>query len=521
MIIFSHEITYLIIYQFKIFRIIFYIRIHFYYITIISKMPNTESKHGGKKKRRVGGKLKQSKYCRLMQYITDKSPDLAEVFERLCITGDLTPRHGENGVTLLYPKEKSYIDDIVKAMEKGDEETALKMVRSLIIPEYIKDLASFKQKTTVGNRLGVAFNVESASSSGAKIAPDVELESSDFKWLKRFDKQEQNVNVFTVKKGRLPTEGKDKYVAPLRQKRMALGKDMKKVGGSEAGLKKRIINGLVESIMAGKDTEYACSLLLFIKYRDANRFKALLPLLNWEPAVTVLTILNCDMGDLIPQEMCIFGTAKKYVELLNSVSNNDDASRVLQSEKMVRKEFTNASAADIIGKVDKCYEELLQGKINGVGKVFSDETTKLLGSVSKKKWLDEMAYTVGHLLKLVPRSDGDGLMELLKDYWCGTRTGSNYDAELHITSKSVITQSVNRQSEFNILMRFISSSAFLHVLMPQAQAQVSSGDMHSVPPAYYNMDVDAYNKVNSSSTIEQAMPSIAEIIAAEWPAAKV
>jgi hypothetical protein len=490
-------------------------------------MPNTESKHGGKKKKRTGGKIKQSKYCKLMQYINDRSPELGEVFERLCITSDLMPRHGENGVTLLYPKDDSYRKDIIKAMESGDEEGALKMVRSLIIPDYLRDLAEFKRKA-VGNRLGVAFTVESASTSGAKIAPDVELETSDFKWLKKFDKQEQNVNVFTVKKGRLPTEGKDKYAAPLRPKRTAMNKEMKKVGGNNPRIKERVIKGLVDAIMIGKDTEFACSLLVQIKQRDPARFKAVLPLLNWEPAVTVITLLNCDMADLIPEELGTFGTAKKYVELLNSGSGMNgtiSGSQILTAQKNVRNGLRDASAVDIIPKIDAAYEALLKGgTIAGVGKALPDETLSLLGTTARKKWLDEMAYMVGTAMNIVrtdPRSDRNMLEQLFMTYWCGPASGTNYDSELYLMSKSVLLGSVDRQSNFNVLMRFIGSSAFLHVLLPMDVASASAGTMHSIPPAYYNIEADACVKINSSASINQAAPSIAEVIAAEWsPAAK-
>lgn len=475
-----------------------------------------ESKTGGRK-RRIGGKLKQTKYCRLMMYINDKDPDFGEAIDRLCITGDLMPHRGENGVTLLWPKDDKYRKEVVDAMSSGREEEALKMIRSLIIPDYIKNVGELKSKA-VGNRLGARF--DSKSPSG--IAPDVEVEASDFKWLRKFDKQEQNVNVLFLKKGRPPTESGERYMPPLRPKRTGMGKETKSVKGGSIHMKSVIVRGLVDAIMQGKDAEYACSLLVYLKHKSPADYAAVLPLLNWEPAVTVLTLVNCVREDSLPNEVCGLGTAKKYVELLSASGGAGliAGDQIAQAQTSVRKNIAgDLSAVNIVEKINALYDGQLKGMVGTVGKVFSDATVGMIGSVAKKKWLDEMTYMVGTAMSLVrndPRSDKPTIEQIFADYWCGSRTGANYEAELYITAKSTISQSVNRQVEFDCLRRFIASSAFLYVLLPKAQASQASGEMASVPPAMFNVEASACARLDGIAASEPAKPAMMEYFAKEW-----
>jgi hypothetical protein len=493
-------------------------------------MPKNESKVGGKKKRRVGGaaKLKQAKYCRLMVYINDKDSDLAEVIDRLCITRDLMPQRGENGVTFLYPKEDSYRKSIVKAMESGNEEEALKMVRSLIIPDYIPDLVDFKRKV-VGNRLGVKFKVDTATTSSAKIDPDVELEASDFKWLKRYEKNEQNVNVFNVKKGKLPTSGSDKYAPPLRPRRPAPGERPPKAFGGNPLSKEKVVRDLIEAIKCGKDIEYAASILMIIKAYKPVEFSALVPLLNWEPAVTVLTIIHCGFCDLIPHEFVNFGTPKKYAELLSNAERKDvvDSKTVMSATNAVRQQLAHSSSTTIVSEISGKYSNMATDmSINGFGKVFTIETVKLLmgqstdsGNASDKKlWLDEMAYIVGISMMLLRRDmDVNTLTSILMDYVCGTRPGLNPKAEIGVIGGAYLKLSVVRNEDFIAIQKFVSSSAFLHILQPLEIAGKESGDPMTDANGYFNIESSAVARLNDAiSKQTEDVPSIVNIIAKEY-----
>ena len=425
--------------------------------------------------------------------------------------GDLMPRRGENGVTLLYPKEESYRKDIVKAMESGNEEEALKMVRALIVPDYVKSLSEFGKKA-VGNRLGVKFNVKKSSDSSVSIDPDVELGASDFKWLKRFDKQEQNVNVFFVNKGRLPTKGDEKYMAPLRPKRMGMNEN-KKVLGGHSHAKAEMIEHLIKAICHGTDVEYACAIMVYLNAKQPEEFKAVLPLLNWEPAVTVLTIANCGLAELVPSTMKLLleagklggdVDAKKYATLLNSGTGGAgilSGDQVLSAQKAVRSELSRSmDAVNITGAVNGLYTGLLSGNVGAQGKALPESTLRLLGGIAKKKWLDEMAYTVGTAMTLIrkdPMSNEALVKELLMDYVCGSRIGSNSEGELYLTSDSYVRGSVDRSAQLATLNRFLASSAFLHVLLPDNVAKTSMGDPTSTLPSLYNVESNACSRIMS------------------------
>lgn len=63
--------------------------------------------------------------------ILDK--DLFEVFDDLCLTYLLRPAHGSNGITFLYPKEKSYRQKIINSAYSANPDIAADMIRSLIL----------------------------------------------------------------------------------------------------------------------------------------------------------------------------------------------------------------------------------------------------------------------------------------------------------------------------------------------------------------------------------------------------
>ena len=475
-------------------------------------MSKHEKKSEGKRKRRVGGKIKQAKYCRLMVYINDRDPTLGEVIDRLCIAGDLTPRR-ENGVTLLYPKDPKYREEIVDAMNKGDEEGALKMIRSLIIPDYVKSLSELSKKT-IGNRLGNKLDVDKASEKSATIKPDVELEPSDFKWLKKYDKQEQNLNVFFIVKGRVPTKGEEKYMAPLRQRRVG-PKDMgKKIGGHNPMHKERMINGLIHSLSSGYSScvNYVTTILKIVEAKDPAKYRAILPLLNWEPIVTLIALANLDVGSLLYDDVRWDGSviplgSGEYANMLETVTS--DTTKFQKSVDLVRSNITrNASAVEISKKITEHYEELVtKNSISGVGKVYPDETLNLLGSdkVSKKKWLDEMAFNVGAAINVIRMTTRgmetvNEIKNFLQNYVYGICPGSNYAAELTFTNVNFLVNKVERSQDFDNIKRFVNSSAFMHLLYPLKLAGEEGGDFISAVSSKWNLEADSVRMIQESKS---------------------
>ena len=471
-------------------------------------------------KRRTGGavKSKNPKYCKLFLYIQDHDQDLAEVIDRLCLAGDLMPGRG-NGVTLLYPHDKAYREEIISAYKDGNEDKALQLIRSLIVPDFVKSLSEFGKKV-FGSRLGIKFKVEKATDSSAEIDGAKVVPAADFKWLKRFDEQKQNVNVFWVEKGKLPLKGEEKYMAPLRQRRPMGKPEGLKLGGALMGHKYLMLEYLEHAIRDGEDTRYAASMLLCLKNESPKDFQAVLPFLNWEPAVTVITVANmpqclehlCGPGKWNGQIFHGLVQNQDYRNLLNSYKDGTKYSAGIEAirKKILKDPNAPPSAVTTPTLVSDSYKGLASSNtINGIGPVYSQDALQLLGSdpVSKKKWLDEMAFNVGGAMLEIrrdPRDFNNNVKCLIHNYIEGAVSGSNYAAELLLLNDTYIKNSVSRDQDLENLKRFINSSAFLHQLLPQnIVAAESKGSFPSASQYSWNIESDSAQRSGKDESLPE------------------
>lgn len=496
------------------------------------------SKKIEEKKRRTGGtvKSKNPKYCKLYVYIQDHDSDLAEVIDRLCLASDLMPGRG-NGVTLLYPHDKSYREEIISAYKDGNEEKALQLIRSLIIPDFVKSLSEFGKKV-LGSRLGVKFKVDKATDASVEIDGAKVVPATDFKWLKRFDDQKQNVNVFWIEKGKLPLKGEEKYVAPLRQRRPQ-GKpgDGVKLGGALMNHKYLMLEYLEHAIRDGEDQRYAASMLMCLKNESPKDFQAVLPLLNWEPAITVITVANmpqclihlCGPGKWNGQIFHGLVQTQDYRALLDSYKEGAKYSVAIESvrRKILKDPNAPPSAITTPALVSEAYKNLvLSGTINSVGPVYSQETMTLLGPdpSSKKKWLDEMAFNVGGAMLEIRRDMRDfnlNVKNLIHNYIEGPNSGTNYAAELLLLNDTYIKNSVSRDQDLENLKRFVNSSAFLHQLRSQSETSTESkGSFPSANQYAWNIESDAALRAGKDEPLPDKPPCYVELAMQKFNATK-
>lgn len=151
------------------------------------------------------------KFCKIANYIKQIDPELYQVFDDLCLMHLLKPARGANGVTFIYPKEKSYRTKIVNAAYSSNPEVAIDMLKALCLQDFYPNASSFKG--TVVNLLNQKLAIAEASDKHIKLADGLELKSDEkFKTMG----YRENMAVYTLTgKGEMSLKGD---VVPREQK---------------------------------------------------------------------------------------------------------------------------------------------------------------------------------------------------------------------------------------------------------------------------------------------------------------
>src|SRR6476661_1256909 len=165
-------------------------------------------------------KKELKKFCSLSKYIEQEDPELYGVFSDLCMLSYLRPRSSE-GITFLFPKEKSYRQKIINAAYSTDPTVASEMLRSLIIKKYYPSTRTFGNE--IVNMLNQKVDVSETSDKHVKLKNGLELKIDEkFKPLG----YRENMIVYTLSgKGEISTSGPSAGVVEPKQK---------KKGGSSA-----------------------------------------------------------------------------------------------------------------------------------------------------------------------------------------------------------------------------------------------------------------------------------------------
>lgn len=185
----------------------------------------------------MSGPKSLKKFCRLTKYIEQVDKDLHQVIEDLCISHYFKPSRDTNGVTFLYPKEKSYRQKIINAAYSTDPDVAVNMIKSLILRGHYADESAFDQNVT--NMLNQRVEIESATDKEVKLVSGAHL-TKDPKFVPMGYRDNMAVYILAGK-GEIPLDG------PSAESE----RPSKKKGGANAwealpGTKK-MLHGLLEN----------------------------------------------------------------------------------------------------------------------------------------------------------------------------------------------------------------------------------------------------------------------------------
>lgn len=98
------------------------------------------------------------KFCSISKYIQQNDKEFYQALDDLCLFGLFRPRG--NGVTFMYP-DKDYRKKIVKEAYSDSPESAVEMVRNLVLLDFLPNHLDFDKKT-IATALHKKLEVESA-----------------------------------------------------------------------------------------------------------------------------------------------------------------------------------------------------------------------------------------------------------------------------------------------------------------------------------------------------------------------
>lgn len=184
------------------------------------------------------------KFCKLSKYLEQKDRDLYQVFDDLCIMHYLRPDRA-GGITLLFPKEKAYRQEIINAAYSDNPDKAVNMLKSIILPKHYPSPASMKGGPV--NLLKQSIEVIEAGDKEVKVKPDMVLKKDDA--FATMGNRDNMAVYFITGKGRIPLDRpavKETQTAPV-----------KGGGCSMPSVKKRMQKMVADKFTNGRNDVYA------------------------------------------------------------------------------------------------------------------------------------------------------------------------------------------------------------------------------------------------------------------------
>jgi hypothetical protein len=447
-----------------------------------------------------------SKYCRIFQWIEAQDPDFANAIRQLCLEGALSPGGRSAGVTFLYPKEKSFRDEITDMAYTDDADDAATLIESLIIPDAILTAGDFRRAGhPVGNRLGVQFIVEPGDGPKIKLSGGVELEIvEEFQTLNR---RTGTIAVWNLVKGRPPTKGASYKPPTATRKRggnpQAASSSNLSPRAELATNVEREFHACMEKDRCAMKNPYVAKmagLKNFLKSRHPDLLLYLLPLDDACAFISFYTWLEPykTSGPFMIPDSVLFGdgawngaeaygnAVAEYLEPIKTMSLQRavvatdhtgtpavpfvfaDPSAVMAAADGVRQSILHNNdvrrTPDIIRDV---YVNLVtRNTIDGVNPIYPDGTLKLIPG-TKKLWLDQFRFVFWQeysQMKNAPVYTLDHfrcLIQNIREKW----TGDDYSKEAVLTTDC--RKDVAPRSTLIMAGLFVKSTDFLAV--PRAE----------------------------------------------------
>lgn len=481
-----------------------------------------------------------TQYCSIHQWLEQHHPEFIAAMRDNCIDRKLNP--GTNGVTLLFPNEAAYRDDIISKVYSNPDD-ASNMFLSLIIPLPLVSEKSFTEQE-IGNCLGVKLEVESVAKDLIKLKGGVEL--SIVPEFKPRTRQANNIAVWYVTKGRLPLTG-DKY--EIKYKKMG-----KKTGGAaiespKISRREILMNRLAYAFSySGSYHEFLASngrkvsniyvhmvlsLMKFLSKKNEPIYKIALAKMDYNAFVSAYLLIEPHKteGHLIP-DYILFGDGgwnfskchtedanTEYLNLLSRKNLGTDATPPEDLRKKILADIDELRASiiqvnnigEIYTTIKNKYEVLIEtNAIGNSSPVFSNDVLehykKDKNPAQKLMWEHEFRFLYGSKFNSLCNNFDFGEFNTLIQSIKLHLPGNDYANEIGIV---VAKQSndINRRIHMQILMKFVNSSAFLYTVEPlesvdESRGMIVNGTMDDLDSlVVYNINRNEVKMIRSMTTI--------------------
>lgn len=192
---------------------------------------------------------KLKKFCRLSKYLEQSDKEFYQALDDLCLLGLLRVRG--NGVTLLYPTNKTLRKTLVKYAYSNEPEKAVDMFKTLVLLDFLPRPSDFKPGAEIANAHHKKLEVKSADSKGVELKSGHKLElAKDFANMRK----DEPVAVYHLSgTDELPNTGSRVDTKAIQQKNIRGGAR----GGSEVRKKiaKKVEAIYNESLLANGDVD--------------------------------------------------------------------------------------------------------------------------------------------------------------------------------------------------------------------------------------------------------------------------
>jgi hypothetical protein len=446
------------------------------------------------------------KHCQIFTWVEAQDPALADAIRHLCLAGLFHPR-GRPGVTLLYPKDKSFREEIVSKADGENAEEAVSLIESLVLSDVYRTGADFAQKP-VGSARGVKLNVESADASRVRLAGGLELvPAEDFRLLTRGEGTPP-LAVWYIAKGRPPLEGEAFH--PPAPKRRARGGGPGRAPGlpnDRAHLAARTACEFDRCMQKDRCREFdpylarSVSLLRFLQLQHPDEYTKVLPLIDYNPLLTFYLLLEPAKPDprLLADELlfgdggwngaCLYENAvEDYLSVFRELPElklpspaprmfHERATVAAQVDRVRQSVARQAHHRRIPDTIRSAYTALgTRNEIDGFGPVLPASTVAALGP-DGLLWQGEMRFTVRMALVSLSRGpyspwDFKRVVDDLHTRWAGR----SYTAELNLLHPELLKQNVAPATELALLLKFVGTTDFLYTPVAPDAVGPASGD---------------------------------------------
>ena len=192
---------------------------------------------------------KLKKFCRLSKYLEQSDKEFYQALDDLCLLGLLRVRG--NGVTLLYPTNKTLRKTFVKYAYSNEPEKAVDMFKTLVLLDFLPKTTDFKPNADIANAHHKKLEVKSSESKGVELKSGHKLElAKDFANMRK----DEPVAVYHLSgTGELPNTGSRVDTKTMQQKNIRGGTQ----GGNETRMKiaEKVEKLYNESLLSDDDTK--------------------------------------------------------------------------------------------------------------------------------------------------------------------------------------------------------------------------------------------------------------------------